>query len=52
MKLEDLSEKVTEARFFGKILVCPNLGKKGPKMLFLLFLKIRSLIFSDIVHES
>ena len=49
MTLEDYKRsKLTGADFRGKFLF----GQKGPKNgLFLLFLKIQSLVFSDIVHK-
>ena len=40
--------QLDQSRFLGEILVCPNLGKKHPKMDFFYFF---SLFYSNILHE-
>ena len=52
MKLEiHKCEKVTKPDFLGKFSFAQIWAKRAQKCTFLLFLKIRSLVFSDIVHE-
>ena len=52
MKLEiHKCEKVTEPDFSEKFSFAQIWAKRAQKCTFLLFLKIRSLVFSDIVHE-
>ena len=44
--------KVTEPNFFGKFSFAQIWAKRAQKWTyFLLFIKIQSLVFSDIVHE-